>query len=263
MHVDGFRFDLAADARRAGTATIASDGPFFDRRPSGSGAGAGEADRRALGCRRRRLSARQFSAGLGRVERAIPRHGAALLEGRRGHRRRPRLAPRRLLRHLRLRGRRPWASINFVTAHDGFTLAAISSATTRSTTRPMAKITATATTTISAGIAASRGHRRSRRSIALRDQQKRNFIATLLLSLGVPMLLAGDEIGRTQGGNNNAYCQDNEISWIDWEASGRRTSGCANSCALSSSCAAASRPAAAASFAARRWRRPASRISPG
>jgi glycogen operon protein len=53
---------------------------------------------------------------------------------------------------------------------------------------------------------------------ALRDRQKRNFLATLLLSLGVPMLLMGDEIGRTQGGNNNAYCQDNDISWVDWES---------------------------------------------
>ena len=51
----------------------------------------------------------------------------------------------------------------------------------------------------------------------LREQQKRNFIATLFLSQGVPMIVAGDEISRTQNGNNNAYCQDNEISWIDWE----------------------------------------------
>ena len=52
--------------------------------------------------------------------------------------------------------------------------------------------------------------------LALRARQKRNFLATLLLSQGVPMLLAGDEMGRTQRGNNNAYCQDNEISWMDW-----------------------------------------------
>ena len=52
--------------------------------------------------------------------------------------------------------------------------------------------------------------------LALRARQKRNFLATLLLSQGVPMLLAGDEMGRTQRGNNNAYCQDNEISWVDW-----------------------------------------------
>src|ERR1041385_6843829 len=53
---------------------------------------------------------------------------------------------------------------------------------------------------------------------ALRLQQSRNFVATLLLSQGVPMLLAGDEIGHTQLGNNNAYCQDNEISWLNWES---------------------------------------------
>ena len=56
---------------------------------------------------------------------------------------------------------------------------------------------------------------------ALRERQKRNFLATLFLSQGVPMLLGGDEIGRTQQGNNNAYCQDNEISWFDWEISRR------------------------------------------
>ncbi len=52
--------------------------------------------------------------------------------------------------------------------------------------------------------------------LALRARQQRNLLATLLLSQGTPMLLAGDEFGRTQQGNNNAYCQDNEISWVDW-----------------------------------------------
>jgi glycogen operon protein len=52
--------------------------------------------------------------------------------------------------------------------------------------------------------------------VGLREQQKRNFLTTLLLSQGVPMIVAGDEMGRTQGGNNNAYCQDNAISWLDW-----------------------------------------------
>src|SRR5262249_17915432 len=54
--------------------------------------------------------------------------------------------------------------------------------------------------------------------LALRGRQQRNLLATLLLSKGVPMLLGGDELGRSQGGNNNAYCQDNAISWFDWEA---------------------------------------------
>src|ERR1019366_4006588 len=57
---------------------------------------------------------------------------------------------------------------------------------------------------------------------ALREQQKRNFLATLLLSQGVPMMLAGDELGRTQRGNNNAYCQDNPISWNDWDGGDAR-----------------------------------------
>ena len=73
-----------------------------------------------------------------------------------------------------------------------------------------------------AGTAASRGRPTTRHRAALRAQQKRNFLATLLLSQGVPMLLAGDEMGRTQRGNNNAYCQDNEISWIDWDLDERR-----------------------------------------
>ena len=57
---------------------------------------------------------------------------------------------------------------------------------------------------------------------ALRERQMRNFLATLFLSQGVPMLLGGDELGRTQRGNNNAYCQDNEVSWFDWELDERR-----------------------------------------
>jgi pullulanase/glycogen debranching enzyme len=60
--------------------------------------------------------------------------------------------------------------------------------------------------------------------IELRERQKRNFVATLLLSQGVPMLLAGDEIGRSHNGNNNSYCQDNEISWVDWNLDPRRQS---------------------------------------
>src|SRR4029450_13888421 len=58
--------------------------------------------------------------------------------------------------------------------------------------------------------------------LELRERQTRNFLATLLLSQGVPMICAGDEIGHTQNGNNNAYCQDNELSWLDWRLDGRR-----------------------------------------
>jgi isoamylase len=113
-------------------------------------------------------------------------------------------------------GRNPYASINFITAHDGFTLHDL--------------------------VAYDRKHNEANRDgnrdghdhniswnhgdegptddpaiIALRDRQKRNFLTTLLVSQGVPMICGGDEMGRTQQGNNNAYCQDNELSWLNWE----------------------------------------------
>ena len=125
-------------------------------------------------------------------------------------------------------GRRPYASINFVTAHDGFTLRDLVSTTT-STTRRTARTTATAPTTTAAGTAASRAPTDDPEINALRARQQRNFLATLLLSQGVPMLLGGDEIGRTQHGNNNAYCQDNEISWFDWDARRRTARRCSSS----------------------------------
>ena len=90
------------------------------------------------------------------------------------------------------------------------------SATTTSTTRPTARTTRTAPTTTTPGTWASKGRPTIPRSSRARERQKRNFLATLLLSQGVPMICGGDEIGRTQHGNNNAYCQDNEISWYDW-----------------------------------------------
>ena len=78
------------------------------------------------------------------------------------------------------------------------------------------RATGTAPTTTAPGTAVSKARRTIRSVNALRARQQRNFLATLLLSQGVPMVLGGDEIGRTQRGNNNAWCQDNELSWIDW-----------------------------------------------
>src|SRR6476660_5877922 len=88
--------------------------------------------------------------------------------------------------------------------------------TTTGTTNRTARITATAIRTIAHGIMESRAPRMIRRSSSY-AWQKRNILATLLLSQGTPMLLGGDEFGRSQQGNNNAYCQDNEISWVDWD----------------------------------------------
>ena len=112
-------------------------------------------------------------------------------------------------------GRRPLASINFVTAHDGFTLTDLVSYDDKHNDAN------------GEGNRDGESHNRSCNCgvegptedpgiVALRERQKRNFLATLLLSQGVPMISHGDELGRTQRGNNNVYCQDNEISWVDW-----------------------------------------------
>jgi glycogen operon protein len=113
------------------------------------------------------------------------------------------------------RGRKPWASVNFVAAHDGFTLNDV--------------VTYNDKHNEANGEENRDGHAHNLswnhghegptddpEITALRERQKRNMLATLLLAQGTPMLLAGDEFGRTQHGNNNAYCQDNAISWVDW-----------------------------------------------
>jgi isoamylase len=118
-------------------------------------------------------------------------------------------------------GRRPYASINFVTAHDGFTLHDLVSYNDKHNEAN------------GEGNRDGHDHNLSWNGgvegptddpeiIELRERRKRNFLATLLISQGVPMLCGGDEIARTQQGNNNAYCQDNEISWLDWKLDRRR-----------------------------------------
>jgi glycogen operon protein len=112
--------------------------------------------------------------------------------------------------------RRPYASINFITAHDGFTL------------RDLVSYNEKHNDANGESNRDGEDHNRSWNCgvegptdnpdvLRLRNRQMRNFLATLFLSQGVPMLCGGDEIGRTQHGNNNAYCQDNELSWYDWE----------------------------------------------
>jgi glycogen operon protein len=114
-------------------------------------------------------------------------------------------------------GRRPYASVNFVTAHDGFTL------------RDLVSYNEKHNEANGENNQDGESHNRSWNCgaegptddpaiNALRARQQRNFITTLMLSQGIPMLVGGDEIGRTQQGNNNAYCQDNEISWFDWQS---------------------------------------------
>jgi isoamylase len=119
-------------------------------------------------------------------------------------------------------GRRPYASINFVTAHDGFTLHDLVSYNEKHNEKNGEENRDGTDHNLSWNCGAE-GPINDPAIRALRERQQRNFLATLLLSQGVPMLLGGDEIGRTQQGNNNAYCQDTELSWVDWrEDSARR-----------------------------------------
>jgi glycogen operon protein len=118
-------------------------------------------------------------------------------------------------------GRKPWASVNFVTAHDGFTLADLWAYNDKHNEAN--------------GEGNRDGHDDNRSwncgvegptddpaILKLRDRMRRNIVATMLLSQGTPMLLMGDEVGRSQNGNNNAYCQDNEIAWQTWKEIGKR-----------------------------------------
>ena len=114
-------------------------------------------------------------------------------------------------------GRRPHASGNFITAHDGFTLNDLVSYNDRHNERNGENNQDGSSNNRSWNCGAE-GPTDDPEVNRLRQRQMRNFLATLLLSQGTPMLLAGDEFGRTQQGNNNAYCQDNELSWLDWNA---------------------------------------------
>src|SRR5690349_20317249 len=112
--------------------------------------------------------------------------------------------------------RRPIASINFVTAHDGFTLDDLVSYNEKhnEANGEDNRDGESHNRSWNCGV---EGPTEDAEVVKLRERQKRNFLTTLLLSQGIPMLLGGDEIGRSQRGNNNAYCQDNEISWFDWD----------------------------------------------
>jgi glycogen operon protein len=113
-------------------------------------------------------------------------------------------------------GRKPYASINFLTAHDGFTLNDLVSYNDRHNENN-GEENRDGESNNRSWNCGFEGPTEDPSVNVLRARQKRNFIATLFLSLGVPMLLAGDELGRSQQGNNNAYCHDDEISWLDWD----------------------------------------------
>ncbi len=220
MHVDGFRFDLASALGRQGGA-FSRDAAFFqalhqdpvlaavkliaepwDLGPGGYQSGNFPAD---------------FSEWNDKYRDAFRRYwkGDDNLAAEIGYR----LTGSADL--FQLSGRGPTASINFITAHDGFTLRDL---VTYSAKRNQAngednRDGSDANNSWNCGV---EGETDDAAVNALRDRMVRNFLATLFLSQGVPMLLAGDELGHTQRGNNNAYCQDNEISWIDWNLTEER-----------------------------------------
>jgi glycogen operon protein len=114
------------------------------------------------------------------------------------------------------RGRKPWASVNFITAHDGFTLHDLVSYNEKHN-EANGEDNRDGHSNNHSWNHGAEGPTDDAEILRLRERQKRNLLATLLLAHGTPMLLAGDEFGRSQGGNNNAYSQDNETNWLDWQ----------------------------------------------
>jgi isoamylase len=118
-------------------------------------------------------------------------------------------------------GRRPFASINFVTAHDGFTMADLVAYNSKHNEANL-EDNKDGTDDNRSWNSGAEGPTDDPAIVELRRRRHRNFLATLMLSQGTPMLLGGDELGRSQGGNNNGWCQDSEISWYDWSSMERR-----------------------------------------
>ena len=215
--IDGFRFDLATTLARAGAG--------FD-----SGAAFLDALRQDPLLARTKLIVEPWDVGHGGYR--LGQFGAPFAEWNDRYRdavRRFWRGDRGTLAELggRLLGsaelfepsRRPWSSINFVTCHDGFTLADTVSYTHKHNASNGEDNRDGTDENFSANYGAE-GPTEDAGINAVRRRQRRNMLATLLLSQGTPMLLGGDEFGRSQHGNNNAWCQDNELSWIDWSRLG-------------------------------------------
>jgi isoamylase len=215
MHVDGFRFDLATTLARESDGSFDPHSSFLDAirqdpilaqvkliaEPWDLGPGGYQVGGFPAGWAewndKYRDTVRRFWKGdgglIGEVARRIS-------------------GSRDLFDHA---GRRPWTSVNFITAHDGFTLRDLVSYNEKRNEANQEQNRDGTDANYSWNCGAE-GPTEDSAILALRARQQRNLLATLLLSQGVPMLLAGDEISNSQRGNNNAYCQDNEIGWIDW-----------------------------------------------
>ena len=214
MHVDGFRFDLASVLGRDRSGTLSANTPILERigedpvlrdtkiiAEAWDAAGAYQVgqfpgERWAELNDRFRDDVRRFWRGDGSAAALATRlTGSADLYGN--------------------DGRRPVHSINFVTSHDGFTLRDLVSYTAKHNAANGEDNLDGSDHNLSANYGVE-GPADDPEIHATRLRQSKNLMATLFLSLGTPMLLGGDEMAHTQGGNNNAYCQDNEVSWYDW-----------------------------------------------
>jgi isoamylase len=217
MHVDGFRFDLASALAREG-GKVENLGGFFD------------AIRQDPTLNRVKLIAEPWDLGHGGYRVGNFPHGWAewndhYRDGMRGYWKGDgglvSEVGRRLAGSQDLygwSGKRSHASINFITAHDGFTLHDLVSYNDKHNEANGEENRDGSSHNISWNCGVE-GPTADPEVLALRERQKRNLLATLLLSQGVPMLLAGDERGHTQQGNNNVFCQDNPLAWLDWTLS--------------------------------------------
>jgi glycogen operon protein len=216
MHVDGFRFDLASTLARSGSHAFDRNGAFLSAvrqdpvisqvkliaEPWDVAEGGYQLGNFPPGWAewndKYRDAVRSYWKGEGGVIGEV----ASRLSGSSD-----------IFQHA---GRGPTASINFVSAHDGFTLHDLVSYSHKHNEANLEhnRDGSDNNRSWNCGVEGPSDQPHVR---ALRERQKRNFLATLLLSQGVPMLLAGDEMGRTQNGNNNAYCHDSPLSWVDWE----------------------------------------------
>jgi Type II secretory pathway, pullulanase PulA and related glycosidases len=221
MHVDGFRFDLAAVLGRD-NAVFRTDAAFFK-------AVAAEPTLRYV-----KLIAEPWDVGpdgyqLGRFPAGWSEWNDLYRDTMRGFwRGNPGILGNFAERFagssdlFRASGRRPTASINYVACHDGFTVYDTTAYEQKHNEANLEDNRDGHNHNLSWNCGVE-GPTDDPAVIELRERQVRNLLATLLLSQGVPMLLAGDEFGRTQRGNNNAYCQDNEISWLDWQQAARHS----------------------------------------
>jgi isoamylase len=215
MHVDGFRFDLATILAREPHG-FDQDGRFLDTCRQDPVLSQVKLIAEPWDCGPGGYQVGRFSPGWAEWNDRYRDTVRAYWKGEQG--KLPELAARLTASAdiFNKRGRRPWTSVNFVTAHDGFTLNDLASYEIKhnEANGEDNKDGHNNNLSVNYGVEGPTTNPAIRN---LRFRHMRNMLATLLLSRGTPMLLAGDEFARTQKGNNNAYCQDNEISWLDWQ----------------------------------------------